>query len=364
MEKSKIKIGISQGDINSISYEVIIKALNDSRILDICTPILYGSPKVAAYHRKALNITNFSFNSIIKAEDANQKRANIINVLDDDVRVELGKSTQIAGEASFVSLERATDDLKNHKIDALITGPINKNNIQSESFKFPGHTEYLKAKFESDEVLMFLVSEFIRVGVVAGHVPVSEIPSYITQENILKKLRIMNQSLIRDFGIRKPKIAVLGLNPHAGDHGLIGNEEKDIIAPTIEIAKNENILAIGPYAADGFFGSNGFKHFDAVLAMYHDQGLAPFKALSFNSGVNFTAGLPIIRTSPGHGTAYELVGTNDASPESFRQALYLAVDIYRNRKMHNQLTKNQLKHYDVNSSQDNGNGDIDAASKN
>ncbi|MCK5822972.1 MAG: 4-hydroxythreonine-4-phosphate dehydrogenase PdxA [Bacteroidales bacterium] len=342
MDKHKIRVGISHGDINGVSYEIIIKTLLDNRIFEFCTPIVYGSSKVAAYHRKALNINNFSLNSISKPEDANIKRANIINCIDDDIKVEFGKSTEAAGNSSFVALERATQDLKDKKIDVLITAPINKNNIQSEKFHFPGHTEYLKEKFNADVVLMMMVSDIMRVGVVTGHIPISEVTEHITEENILKNLRLMNKSLIEDFGIRKPKIAVLGLNPHAGDNGVIGNEEKEIIVPSITKARKENILAIGPYPADGFFGSNSFKQFDAILAMYHDQGLAPFKAISFDSGVNYTAGLPIVRTSPAHGTAYEIVGKNIASPNSFRQALYLACDIYKNRKEHNNLIKNSI----------------------
>ncbi|MBE9469572.1 MAG: 4-hydroxythreonine-4-phosphate dehydrogenase PdxA [Bacteroidetes bacterium] len=340
MDRHKIRVGISHGDINGISYEIIIKALLDNRIFDFCTPIVYGSSKVAAYHRKALNVSNFSLNSISKPEEANIKRANIINCLDDNVKVEFGKSTEIAGNASFIALERATQDLKDNKIDVLITAPINKNNIQSKEFHFPGHTEYLKDKFNSDDVLMMMVSDVLRVGVVTGHIPISEVAEQITEENILKNLRLMNKSLIEDFAIRKPKIAVLGLNPHAGDHGVIGNEEKYIIGPSIEKARKENILAIGPYSADGFFGSNSFKQFDAILAMYHDQGLAPFKAISFDSGVNYTVGLPIIRTSPAHGTAYDIVGKNIASTNSFRQALYLACDIYKNRKEFKNASKN------------------------
>ncbi|MCK4663711.1 MAG: 4-hydroxythreonine-4-phosphate dehydrogenase PdxA [Bacteroidales bacterium] len=346
MKNKKIKIGISQGDINGISYEIIIKTLIDNRILEFCTPIVYGSPKVAGYHRKAMNMTNFSFNTISKPENANIKRANIINCLDDDVRVELGKSTNIAGNASFIALERAVNDLKAGLIDVLITAPINKKNIQSDKFKFPGHTEYLKEKFEADEVLMLLVSDILKVGVVAGHIPISEVASYITKENILSKLKIMNESLIQDFGIRKPKLAVLGLNPHAGDSGVIGDEEEEIIIPAIKNAREQDIMALGPYPADGFFGSDSFKQFDAILAMYHDQGLAPFKALVFDNGVNYTAGLPIIRTSPGHGTAYELAGKNAASPNSFRKALYLACDIYKKREQFKQLNSDVLQSYD------------------
>ncbi|MFC2138707.1 4-hydroxythreonine-4-phosphate dehydrogenase PdxA [Bacteroidota bacterium] len=347
MDSNRIKVGISQGDINGIGYEIIIKALMDNRILDICTPVVYGSPKVAAYHRKALNISNFSFNNIKSPEEANAKRANIINCLSDEIRVELGKSTSIAGEASFICLEKAIADLKNNKLDVLITAPINKDNIQSDNFKFPGHTEYLQDQFESEEVLMFLVSSLMRIGVVAGHVPVNKIPDLITEENIIQKLNIMNNSLLVDFGIRKPRIAVLGLNPHAGDNGVIGDEEKEIIIPAIKKAREENIMAMGPYSADGFFASGLFKKFDAILAMYHDQGLAPFKALVRDDGVNFTAGLPIVRTSPAHGTAFEIAGKNEANADSFRNAIYMACDIYKNRKEYSDLSSNQMKSFDI-----------------
>jgi 4-hydroxythreonine-4-phosphate dehydrogenase len=347
MKDHKIKVGISQGDINSISYEVILKTLLDQRIYDMCTPILYGSPKVVAYHRKALNLNSFNLNTIRHPDEANHKRANIINCLDDNIRVELGKSTPQAGEASILSLRAAIKDLKDKKIDALVTGPINKHNVQSETFNFPGHTEYLKAEFGSPEVLMILVSEVVKVAVVTGHVPLSKVSSFITPENILSKLRILNKSLMIDFGIGKPNIAVLSLNPHAGDEGIIGREEIDIIIPCLEKAKQEGILAFGPYPADGFFGSNSLKKFDAVLAMYHDQGLAPFKALAFEDGVNYTAGLPVIRTSPAHGTAYELVGKDLASESSFRNAIYMACDIYNHRNEHKQLVSNQMKNIDI-----------------
>jgi len=343
----KLKVGITQGDINGIGYEIIIKTLIDNRINDICTPIVYGSPKVAAYHRKALNISNFSFNHIKTPRDANLKRANIINCLGDDVRVELGKSTNIAGEASFKSLERAVSDLKKGEIDVLVTAPINKQNIQSDLFTFPGHTEYLASYFKTDGALMLMVRDFLKVGVVAGHVPFSKISSVITIENILNKIRIMNKSLIEDFTIRKPQIAVLGLNPHAGDEGLLGNEENDIIKPAIQKALEEDIMAFGPFAADGVFGSNYISKFDAILAMYHDQGVAPFKAIAFQNGVNFTAGLSIIRTSPAHGTAYELAGKNQASPDSFRKAIYLAIDIYFKRKENEELNKDPLQKQEI-----------------
>jgi len=342
-DKKRLKIGISQGDINGISYEVIIKSLMDNRIFELFTPILYGSSKIVAYHRKALNITNFSMNNIKSPADANHKRANIINCLDDDTRVELGKSTQIAGAASLRSLEKAIEGVKAGEIDILVTAPINKNNIQIKGFDFPGHTEYLKSKFEADEVLMLMVGEKLKVGVVTGHIPLKDVSSAITKDNILKKLRILNKSLIEDFAITNPKIAVLGLNPHAGDNGLIGKEEQEVIQPAIEDARNEDIMALGPYSADGLFGSDDYTKFDAVLAMYHDQGLAPFKALVFSKGVNYTAGLQVVRTSPAHGTAYDLAGKNKANPESFRQALYLAVDIYNNRKKYKEMTKDPLK---------------------
>jgi len=347
MENKPVIAGITQGDINSIGYEVIIKSLIDSTIFDIVVPVVYGSPKVAAYHRKALNIENFSFNLIKNPAEAHHKRANIINCLGDDVRVELGKLTAHGGEAAFIALERAVDDLKAGKIEVLVTAPINKINIQSEKFKFPGHTDYLKSKFGVDDVLMFMISESMRIGVATGHVPLSKVPELLTVELILGKLRLMNRSLLVDFAIRKPCIAVLGLNPHAGDNSLLGNEETEKIIPAIQQARNEGIMAFGPFSADGFFGAGMFKKFDGVLAMYHDQGLVPFKALSFDTGVNFTAGLPVVRTSPAHGTAFNIAGKGEASENSFRQALYLACDIYRNRKMYEEISKNPLKHQEV-----------------
>ena len=343
MKNNKVIVGITQGDINGIGYEVILKTLLDNRIYEICTPIVYGSAKIAGYHRKVLNISNFSLNMISHSSEANHKRANIINTTDDNIRVELGKSTTMGGEAAYSALDRAVIDLKNGSIDVLVTAPINKHNIQSKDFHFPGHTEYLEENFAEDKAIMLMVSDVLKVGVVTGHIQLSEVSEQITQENILKKLRLLNNTLIKDFGIRKPKIAVFGLNPHAGDNGVIGNEEEEIIIPAIKEANKENILAIGPYPADGFFGSDDFKKFDAILAMYHDQGLAPFKALAFDSGVNYTGGLSIIRTSPAHGTAFEIAGTNMASENSFRQAIYLAVDAYKNRVSHDELNSNSLK---------------------
>ncbi len=342
MDEHRIRVGITQGDINGIGYEVIIKALMDPRILDVCTPVVYGSPKVLAYHRKALNIPNFSLNSVATAREANPRRANLINCLDDNARVELGKASGYAGEAAFISLEMAVADLIEHQIDLLVTAPINKHTIQSKDFNFAGHTEYLQEKLSSGDVLMLMVSEYLKVGVVTGHMPLSQVPGSITTDLLLSKLRILDHSLRRDFDIDSPRIAVLGLNPHSGDEGLLGNEERDIIKPALEMARQENIMALGPYAADGYFGSGLYQKFDAVLAMYHDQGLAPFKALSFDTGVNYTAGLPFVRTSPAHGTAYEIAGLDKASADSMRQAIYMAVDIYKSRKANRELKKNAL----------------------
>jgi 4-hydroxythreonine-4-phosphate dehydrogenase len=347
MDMKMIIAGISHGDINGIGYEVIIKTLMDGMINDLCIPVVYGSPKVAAYHRKALNINNFSFNNVRNAEEANPKKANMINCLDDNIRVELGKSTPQGGEAAFISLERAVEDLKNGKINVLVTAPIDKKNIQSENFHFNGHTEYLASRAGAEEALMFMISENMRIGIATGHCPLNKVSENITIPSLLRKIRLMNQSLILDFAIRKPKIAVLGLNPHAGDNSLLGNEEADVIIPAIKQAEKENMLVFGPFAADGFFGAGSFTKFDGILAMYHDQGMTPFKALSFDSGVNFTAGLPFIRTSPVHGTAFAIAGKGEASENSFRQALFLACSIFRNRQMYAEISKNPLKHQDI-----------------
>lgn len=346
MEESRLKIGITQGDFNGIGYEVIIKTLIDNRILEMCTPVVYGSPKVAAYHRKALNIPNFSFNIIKKPEEAQEKRANMINCLDDEIRVELGKVSEQAGQAAVTCFAAAVEDLKDGKIHALVTAPFHKSNIQSETFHFPGHTEYLEQVFKT-KGMMFLVSDVLKIGVVTGHIPLSQVSSHLNSELILTKLRVMNQSLIRDFVIRKPNIAVLGLNPHAGNEGLLGREEIELITPAISKAKEEGILCYGPFSSDGFFGSGQFARFDATLTMYHDQGLIPFKSMVFDQGVNYTAGLPVIRTSPAHGTAFEIAGTGQASPDSFRQALYLACDIYRNRQLYREISRNPLQKHDI-----------------
>jgi 4-hydroxythreonine-4-phosphate dehydrogenase len=345
--EERIVVGITHGDVNGVGYEIIIKTLMESEISELCTPVVYGSPKLAAYHRKALNIDNFSFNLVKSIDSINLKRPNIIDCVDDTIRIELGRSSPAAGLAAFQSLEKAIVDLKADKIDALVTAPINKYNIQSEQFHFPGHTEFLEQQFPGNEALMLMCAANLRVGVVTGHVALSEVPALIKKNLILKKLRILNQSLIQDFGIRKPTIAVLGLNPHAGDNGLIGKEEIDEIIPALEKARDEKIMALGPYPSDGFFGTGAHQKFDAVLAMYHDQGLTAFKILSFEQGVNFTAGLPIIRTSPAHGTAYDIAGKGVASEESFRQSIYLAIDICRNRRTYSEFSRNSLKTHAV-----------------
>jgi 4-hydroxythreonine-4-phosphate dehydrogenase len=343
MSEEKIIVGISQGDINGIGLEVIIKTFLEPQMLEICTPVVFGSAKTAMYHRKALNIEDFSFNLIREFSEINYKRANLMGVYDEEVTVELGKQTATGGKYAFKSLEAASAALAQGKVDVLVTAPINKENIRSEEFKFPGHTEYLDEKFGDGNSLMFLVSDALRVAVVTGHIPVNQVASSLTTEKILKKIQVLNKSLIQDFGIRKPKIAVLGLNPHAGDNGIIGQEEQQTILPAVQKAKEEGILSYGPYAADGFFGNGTYRQFDAVLAMYHDQGLIPFKTIAFHSGVNFTAGLPIIRTSPDHGTAYDIAGKNMASEESFRRAIYTAIDIYRTRKQYVEINTNPLK---------------------
>ncbi|WP_214228956.1 4-hydroxythreonine-4-phosphate dehydrogenase PdxA [Pedobacter sp. B4-66] len=340
---NKIKIGISIGDVNGIGLEVILKTLSENRILDYCTPIVYGHTKVASYHRKALGLSDFVFNVINSADAANPKKANLINCWEEDVKIDLGVSNETGGKYALLSLEKATDDLINGNIDALVTAPINKHNIQSDTFNFPGHTEYLQERSGSDDVLMFLISEDIRVGVVTGHIPITEVSSSITKDKIVKKLVMMNESLKKDFWVEKPKIAVLGLNPHAGDNGLLGKEEADIIAPAIQEAFDKGVICFGPYPADGFFGNGGYKQFDAVLAMYHDQGLIPFKTIAFSTGVNYSAGLKIIRTSPDHGTGYDIAGKNLADPTSFIEAVFAATHIVKNRREQEELLKNQLR---------------------
>ena len=343
MINNKIVIAISHGDINGIGYEVILKTLAESRVYEHFTPVIYGSSKAAGYYRKVLNIKKMNLNVINSIDDIHHRKINIINCTNNDLRVEPGKTTQEAGEAAYDALLHATEDMRKGKVDALVTAPINKKNIQSDDFSFPGHTEFLENLFgEKNSSLMLMINDLIRVAVVTGHIPINAVSSTITSELILNKLNIFNHSLKQDFTIIRPRIAVLGLNPHASDEGVIGNEEEKIIIPAIEQAKEEGLLVFGPYPADGFFGSGQFKQFDGVLAMYHDQGLIPFKTIAMDEGVNFTAGLPVVRTSPAHGTAYEIAGKNSASETSFRQAIRLAYDVIKNRKLDKEIRSNPL----------------------
>lgn len=325
-------VGITVGDINGIGPEVIIKTFADSRMLRICTPVIYGSTKVLAYYKKALQIEDFNYSQAKEPEHFHHKKINVVNCWGDMVEINTGAVTAEAGSSAFAALEKACQHLKGGHLDGIITAPINKNNIQNENFRFAGHTEYLTQYFESKDSLMFLVSEDLRVGVATGHIPLQDVSKTITTELLISKLKLMHASLKTDFGILKPKIAVLGLNPHAGEEGLLGQEENAIIKPAIEACKNKGLLVYGPYPADGFFGTSQYKKVDGILAMYHDQGLVPFKTLAFDSGINFTAGLSIVRTSPDHGTAYDIAGKNIASENSMREAVYLACDIIKNRK--------------------------------
>ncbi len=340
----KIVIGITQGDTNGIGYEVIIKALSDARILEICTPVVYGSSKFFGLYRKDIPETeNINTNIISSAKDVHPKRVNIVNCLPDNLQIEPGQCTNDGAKAALLSLEKAVEEMKAGHLDAIVTAPFNKRSVNGETFKYAGHTEYLINEFEAKDGLMFLCSGQMRVGVATGHIPLAKVSEALNPELIVSKLRIMNESLLKDFNIVKPKVAVLGLNPHSGDKGLMGDEELNIIAPAIKQANEEGILAYGPYPPDGFFGVNMQYKFDAVLSMYHDQGLIPFKALAFDSGVNFTAGLPIVRTSPDHGTAFDLAGENKANPQSMISSIYLAVDVVRNRERFAQMHANPLK---------------------
>ena len=340
----KLTVGITQGDGNGIGYEVIIKALADERMLDICTPVIYGSSKIFGFYRKQIHyLEQINTNVISSARDAQQKRVNIINCLPDNVFVEPGQPTPESAKSAMTALERAVVDLKEGNIDALVTAPINKRAMVNEGFGYTGHTEYLQQEFGVSDVLMIMVCDQLKVGVVTGHIPLKDVPGKISKELILTKLRLMKASLERDFGIYSPKIAVLGLNPHCGDGGLLGDEEQSIILPAVQAANEEGIMAFGPYSPDGFFGLGNYRKFDAVLAMYHDQGLTPFKALAFEFGVNYTAGLPIVRTSPDHGTAYEMAGRDMADPRSMISSIYAAVDICTRRAEFDELQAGRMK---------------------
>lgn len=343
-EEKKIRVAITHGDINGVGYEVIIKTFSDSRMFDLCTPVLYGSSKVASYHKKLLtSVTQeMNFNVIHDAAEALDNRYNVLNLTQDEIKIDLGKSTEIAGALARKSLDRACEDLKAGKVDVLVTAPINKRNIQAPDFDFPGHTEYLSHQFGASS-LMLMVCDRIRIGIVTNHLALKDVPNALTHDLLINKITLLNQSLKRDFGITRPKIAVLALDPHAGDNGVIGDFDARVIMPVIDEAQANGILAYGPFPSDGFFGSEQFNKFDGVLALYHDQGLIPFKLMSFTEGVNYTAGLPYVRTSPAHGTGYDIAGKDRASEQSFRSAVYLACNILRNRQEYDLLNANPLK---------------------
>ena len=340
-KEDKIVVGISIGDINGIGGEIILKTFEDMRMLEFCTPVIFASVRLMSFYKKHFSI-DINFHGIDKLEDLVSKRINVLNVWKEPVDVNFGEENKTGGEYAIKSLKEAVSALKDNKIDVLVTAPINKSNVQSESFNFPGHTDYLAQELEGDS-LMLMVSEGLRVGLLTDHVPVNEVVKNITRERIDKKINTIYHSLIEDFGIKTPKIAVLGINPHTGDNGVIGSEDDTILRPALDNIRKNGKLVYGPYAADSFFGSGNYKNFDAIIASYHDQGLIPFKTLSFGKGVNYTAGLNRIRTSPDHGTAFDLAGKNGASFESFREAVFSAISIYEKREEYKELAKNPLQ---------------------
>jgi 4-hydroxythreonine-4-phosphate dehydrogenase len=341
--ENKPVIGITCGDLNGVGPELIIKTFSDTRLLEFCTPVIFANNKVINFYRKSLADINFSFSSIKDSTRINPKQVNVYNCWEEDVNIAPGQLTDEAGKYAIVSLEIAAQALKAGKLDGLITAPIHKKNIQSENFKHPGHTPYLKQIFEVKEVAMFMVAENMKVALLTEHVPLKEVAQYITKDAIISKLKLMKDSLKKDFGINKPKIAVLGLNPHSGDEGLLGKEEEEIIKPAIKEARQQDVFCFGPYSADAFFARGQHEKFDAVLAMYHDQGLIPFKSLALGEGVNYTAGLSGVRTSPDHGTAFDIAGKGIADESSFRAALYTCLDIIHNRSENKEQYKNPLK---------------------
>ena len=340
--EGRIRVGVTIGDVNGVGPEVIIKTFSDSRMLQVCTPVIYGSGKVMSFYRKLINNQDFNYNTIRTINEQIPRKVNLINCWEEEIKVDPGKPSLQTGTAALTALKDAVTDLTAGNIDILVTAPVDKNSIQSEGIVFTGHTEYIGSAFNVPDPLMFLVSGNLRVALVTGHVPVTKVAGMITKERILAKLSMMVASLKRDFSVRKPRIAILGLNPHAGDGGLLGKEELEIIQPAVKEANEKNILVFGPYSSDGFFGAGMHQKFDAVLAMYHDQGLIPFKTLAFENGVNFTAGLPVVRTSPDHGTAYDLAGKGTANETSLREAIYLALDIYQNRLVYDEVTEKPL----------------------
>lgn len=345
----KPKIGITIGDYNGIGPEIILKAFSDNRLFDFCIPVVYGSTKILAYHKKNISECSVSYQQAKPQVPFSQKALNVINCIDENVIINLGNSSQQAGSAALKAIDTALEDLKNGVIDALVTAPIDKSTITISSKSFTGHTEYIADFFNAADSLMLLSGDKLKVALVTQHLPLKEVAESITPKKIIAKLEMLHISLFKDFGIMNPKIAVLALNPHAGDNGLLGNEEKEIILPAINKAKENGILAFGPYSADGFFGTLGWQKFDAVLAMYHDQGLIPFKSICFDTGINFTAGLPIVRTSPDHGTAFDIAGKDLAQPESFIEAIFQATEILKNRTIYSEITANPLKRQSIES---------------
>ncbi len=342
MKDNLVKVGISIGDMNGVGLEVILKTFEDHQILELCTPIIFASNKTVSFQRKHFEI-NTNFQGIDRIENAISGKLNVLNCWKESPNTTFGQVTEEGGKYAFLSLKKATEALKNGEIDVLVTAPINKNNIQSEEFAFPGHTDYLAQELEGKS-LMLMVSEDLKVGLLTDHVPLKDVSARITESLIIEKVSLMNESLRKDFRLQRPKIAVLGINPHCGDKGVIGTEDDDIIRPALKkLYFEKNILVFGPFSADSFFGSQNYRNYDAVIAPYHDQGLIPFKTLSFGNGVNYTAGLSKVRTSPDHGTAYEIAGKGVAEPESFRHAVFQAIDIFRNRAEYESLTENPLK---------------------
>ncbi len=343
MTENKPVIGFTCGDINGIGIELLIKTLGDSRILDICTPVIFGNNKIINFYRKSLPDINLNFTIIKDVGRINHKQLNLCNCWDEEVNINPGILNEIGGKYAIKSLTAAAQALKENKINGLVTAPIHKNNIQSPDFNFTGHTPYLKNLFGVTDVAMFMIAANMKVALLTEHVAVKDIAQYITRDSIISKLQVVNNSLKRDFNINKPRIAVLGLNPHAGDEGLIGKEEEEIIKPAIKESKHRDIFCFGPYPADAFFARGQHEKFDAVLAMYHDQGLIPFKSLSIGEGVNYTAGLNAVRTSPDHGVAFDIAGQAKADESSFREAIYKCIDIIAGRKEYDEQYKNPLK---------------------
>ena len=326
------KIGITQGDINGIGYEVILKVLSDSRMMESFIPVIYGQSRVFSYYKKNFGFEDLTYNVIRDASQAQPKRINIINHTDEELKIEPGMSTQVAGKASVAALKMAMNDLRGGAIDAMVNAPVNKANIQSESFKFRGQTEYVSSFYQNCDELPVMVCGSLRIALATNHIPLKEVPDVLTRDLLIRKINVLNKTLLNDFNIIAPRIAVLSLNPHAGDNGLVGTEEADVIKPSLDVAKSHGTLVFGPFSSYSFFGTGAWRKYDAVLAMYHDQGSVPFKVLACDGGVSFTAGLPVVRTAPTHGTGYDIANRNIADPDSFRHAIFLALDVLRNRR--------------------------------